>query len=164
RAWRAGGASGFLCRPLARDQWRRSQGIVPYLWFNWFRGDGGRSSSFSFSPELDFKIASRVTAAISPNYSRNRSDVQPLGIDKLTHHLFGHLEQKQLGVTMRVTYPFTANATLQVYAQPFISKGTFSNVRELSATPRAADYASRYQSYSDTAYTNNIGGFNFKQF
>ena len=138
--------------------------IVPYLWFNWFRGDGGRSSSFSFSPELDFKIASRVTAAISPNYSRNRSDVQPLGIDKLTHHLFGHLEQKQLGVTMRVTYPFTANATLQVYAQPFISKGTFSNVRELSATPRAADYASRYQSYSDTAYTNNIGGFNFKQF
>src|SRR6266702_3575428 len=55
--------------------------IVPYLWFNWFRGDGGRSSSFSFSPELDFKIASRVTAAISPNYSRNRSDVQPLGID-----------------------------------------------------------------------------------
>jgi len=138
--------------------------IVPYLWFNWFRGDGGRSSSFSFSPELDFKIASRVTAAISPNYSRNRSDVQPLGIDKLTHHLFGHLEQKQLGVTMRVTYPFTANATLQVYAQPFISKGTFSNVRELSAIPRAADYASRYQSYSDTAYTNNIGGFNFKQF
>src|SRR5437867_6597284 len=37
--------------------------IVPYRWFNWFRGDGGRSRSFNFSPELDFKIASRVTAA-----------------------------------------------------------------------------------------------------
>src|SRR5216117_620868 len=33
--------------------------IVPYLWFNWFRGDGGRSHSFSFSPELDFKFAAR---------------------------------------------------------------------------------------------------------
>jgi len=138
--------------------------IVPYVWFNWFRGDGGRSSSFSFSPELDFKIAARVTAAISPSYSRNRSDVQPLGIDKVTHYLFAHLEQKQLGMTMRVTYPFTANATLQVYAQPFISKGTFSNVRELSANPRAAAYDNRYQAYADTAYTNNIGGFNFKQF
>jgi hypothetical protein len=54
--------------------------------------------------------------------------------------------------------------TLQVYAQPFISKGTYTNVRELSATPRAADYDSRYQAYDDTAVTNNIVGFNFKQF
>src|SRR6266704_2517169 len=53
--------------------------IVPYLWFNWFRGNGGRSRSFSFSPELDFKIASRVTAAISPSYSRSTNDVQPRG-------------------------------------------------------------------------------------
>ena len=51
-----------------------------------------------------------------------------------------------------------------MYAQPFISKGTFSNVRELSASPRAADYDNRYQAYGDTAYTNHIGGFNFKQF
>jgi len=58
-----------------------------------------------------------------------------------------------------VTYPFTANMTLQVYAQPFISKGTFSNTRELSATPRAQDYASRYQ-----PYPISFGGFNFKQF
>ncbi len=137
--------------------------IVPYLWFNWFRGNGGRSRSFSFSPELDFKIASRVTAAISPSYSRSTNDVQPRGprTDTLnvTHYLFAHLEQKQLGLTARFTYPFNANMSLQVYAQPFISKGTFSNVRELSASPRAKDYASRYQ-----PYPISIGGFNFKQF
>ena len=33
--------------------------------------------------------------------------------------------------------------SLQVYAQPFISKGTYSNVQELSLTPRAADFASQ---------------------
>ena len=142
--------------------------IVPYLWFNWFRGDGGRSRNFNFSPEVDFKIAARVTAALSPSYTRRTSDAQPLGsrtdTTNVTHYLFGHLEQKQLGLTMRLTYPFTANMTLQLYAQPFISKGTFTNVRELSATPRAPDYASRYQAYGDTSYTNNVGGFNFKQF
>ena len=113
--------------------------------------------------ELDFKIASRVTAAISPSYSRSTNDVQPRGprTDTLnvTHYLFAHLEQKQLGLTARFTYPFNANMSLQVYAQPFISKGTFSNVRELSASPRAKDYASRYQ-----PYPISIGGFNFKQF
>jgi len=142
--------------------------IVPYLWFNWFRADGGRSRNFSFSPELDFKIAARVTAALSPSYSRRTNDIQSLGsatdTSNVRHYLFGHLEQKQLALTMRVTYPFTASMSLQVYAQPFISKGTFSNVRELSANPRAADYASRYQAYGDTSFTNNIGGFNFKQF
>jgi hypothetical protein len=142
--------------------------IVTYFWLNYFQGDGGRSHSISLSPEVDFKLASRVTASISPSYSRSRNDVQPLGsaTDSLNgvHYLFGHLEQKQLGITARFTYPFTANMSLQVYAQPFISKGTFSNVRELSSTPRAADYASRYQAYGDTAYTSNVGGFNFKQF
>ena len=142
--------------------------IVPYLWFNWFRGDGGRSRNISVSPELDFKIASRVTASISPSFSRGHNDVQPLGpttdTSNVTHYLFGHLEQKQFALTMRFTYPFSANMSLQVYGQPFISKGTFSNVRELSATPRVADYNSRYQPYADTSYTNNVGGFNFKQF
>ncbi len=142
--------------------------IVTYLWFNWFRADGGRSRNFGVSPEVDFKIAQRVTAAVSPSYSRRTTDVQSLGsaTDTLgaTHYLFGHLEQKQLALTFRFTYPFSASMSLQVYAQPFIAKGTFSNVRELSATPRAANYDNRYQAYSDTSYTNNIGGFNFKQF
>jgi len=142
--------------------------IVTYFWVNYWRADGGRSHNISLSPEIDFKLASRITASLSPSYSRSRNDVQPLGprtdSSNVTHYLFGHLEQKQLALTMRFTYPFTSSMSLQVYAQPFISKGTYSNVRELSAKPRAADYVSRYQTYGDTAYTNNIGGFNFKQF
>ncbi len=141
--------------------------IVPYFWVNYWRADGGRSHNISLSPELDFKLASRVTAALAPSYSRSRNDIQPLGArtdtSNVTHYLFGHLDQKQLALTMRFTYPFSASMSLQVYAQPFISKGTFGNVRELSAAPRAADYASRYQAYADTAFTNHIGGFNYKQ-
>lgn len=142
--------------------------IVPYMWINYYQGDGGRSHNISLSPEIDFKLASRVTASVSPSYSRSRNDVQPLGpvtdSADVTHYLFGHLEQKQFAITLRFTYPFSAAMSLQVYAQPFISKGTYSNVRELSSNPRAADYASRYQAYGDTAYTNNVGGFNYKQF
>jgi len=103
-----------------------------------------------------------------PNYTRATNEVQPrdpvTDLGAVTHYLFAHLEQKQLGVTLRFTYPFNASTSLQVYAQPFVSKGTYSNVRELSATPRAADFASRYQTYGDTAVTNHPGGFNYKQF
>src|SRR5213594_1268117 len=135
--------------------------IVPYFWVNYWRGDGGRSHSLNLMPEVDFKLASRVTAAIIPNYTRTSNAVQPLGPHD-TRYVFAHLEQKKLGVTMRFTYPFTASATLQVYAQPFVSKGTYSNVRQLSATPRAADFASRY--VPDPVLADNPGGFNYKQF
>ncbi len=142
--------------------------IVPYVWFNWFRGDGGRSRRSSVSPEIDFKIASRVTAAVSPGYGRTTSDVQPrgqwTGADSATHYVFAHLERKDFYITSRFTYPFSATMSLQIYAQPFISKGTYSNVRELSATPRAKDYATRYAAVTDTSITNHITGFNFKQF
>src|SRR5256886_2435419 len=110
--------------------------IVPYFWVNYWRGDGGRSRSLNLSPELDFKVASRVTASIAPNYTRTSNAVQPLGpvtdttiVPHVTRYVVAHPEQKQPGVTMRFTYPFTASATLQVYAQPFVSKGTYSNVQ-----------------------------------
>ena len=135
--------------------------VVPYFWVNYWRGDGGRSHSINLMPEVDFKLASRVTAAIIPNYTRTSNNVQPLGQHD-TRYVFAHLEQKQLGVTMRFTYPFTASATLQVYAQPFVSKGTYSNVQQLSTTPRAADFASRY--VPDTIVADNPSGFNYKQF
>src|SRR5207245_390310 len=49
--------------------------------------------------------------------------------------------------------------TLQVYAQPFVSKGNYSNARELAA-PRAAAYDDRCKPYTGTLQS----GFNFKQF
>ena len=139
---------------------------MPYFWVNYWRGDGGRSHSLNLMPEVDFKLASRVTAAFIPNYTRKTNDIQPRdpvtdAQGRVIHSVFSHLEQKQLGVTVRVTYPFSANMSLQVYAQPFVSKGTYSNLRELSATPRAADYASRYQPYFDPTLST---GFNYKQF
>src|SRR5213596_1739134 len=53
--------------------------IVPYFWVNYSRSDGGRSKSVNVMPEVDFKLAARVTAAIIPNYTRTSNEVQPLG-------------------------------------------------------------------------------------
>ena len=143
--------------------------IFPVVFGSYFATDGGRTHNTSFSPEIDFRIAARVTGAISPSYRWSTSDAQArgpaTGADSATHYVFSHLDRKNLAVTMRLTYPFNPNMTLQVYAQPFISKGTYSNIRELSATPRAKDYNDRYLALTDTTITNNLGtGFNFKQF
>ncbi|HXD22531.1 MAG TPA: DUF5916 domain-containing protein, partial [Gemmatimonadaceae bacterium] len=102
------------------------------------------------------------------SWSHNITDDQWYGnyTDSLnaTHYTFGHLDQYTTSATIRLNYTFTPNVSLQGYVQPFISKGTYTNVRQLSATPRAAGYDDRFAAYGDTSVTNNPGGFNFKEF
>jgi len=142
--------------------------LVPSFFIQTAYADAGHSHTFHVSPELDWKVASRFNSALSLNYVRNVNDIQWYGNftdpADVTHYTFAHLPQTTVSLTLRLNYTFTPDISLQVYAQPFVSKGTFSNVRELSATPRAASYDDRYQAYGDTAVTNHPGGFNFKEF
>ncbi len=141
--------------------------LVPGFWLNYSRADGGRSERLSLSPELSFKVSSRFNTSLSAGWARNRDDNQYFGTfaDSVgaDHFTFAHLEQRTLSVTWRLNYTFTPEATLQVYASPFITKGTYTAVRELDQ-PRAADYRHRYQAYGDPVVTSNPGGFNFQEF
>lgn len=142
--------------------------VVPFLWVNYFRGDGGRSSRISLSPEVDFRVSTRFRSSLSLNWSHNVRDNQWYGnfTDSVgtSHYTFAHLDQHTVGITARLDFTITPDMSLQAYAQPFVSKGTYSDVRELSATPRAERYDDRYQPYADAAVTADPGGFNYKQF
>ena len=143
---------------------RRS--IVPFMGVNYFRGDDGRSSSWNLSPEIDYKVLGKFSSALSFNWSHNITDAQFYG--RFTdaggqHYTFAHLDQHTTSLTARLNYTFTPDISLQTYLQPFVSKGTYSNVRQLSATPRADEYDDRYAQYNNPAVTSDPGGFNFKQ-
>jgi hypothetical protein len=140
--------------------------VVPFFNVNYFRGSGGRSRSLSFGPELGFKAAGRFSANLSVNWDHSIRDNQWYGnfeADDGIHYTFAHLDQRTTSVTARLNYTFTPDVSLQTYVQPFVSKGTYSNVRELSSTPRADDYDDRYTPYGDPEVTDDPGGFNFKQ-
>jgi Domain of unknown function (DUF5916)/Carbohydrate family 9 binding domain-like len=141
--------------------------VVPSLNMHYFTGDAGRNSSLSVGPEVDFKAAHRFSSAFAVQWSRNVADNQWYGNyndSTGTHYAFAHLNQTTVSATVRVNYTFTPNVSLQGYLQPFVSKGTYTDVRQLSATPRAASYADRYAPYDNPSVTSDPGGFNFKQF
>jgi hypothetical protein len=142
--------------------------LVPYFNANWFRGSDGRSRSWNAGPEIDYKVAGRFSSALSVNHARNVANAQWYGnyTDSVgaTHYTFAHLNQTTNSATVRLNYTFSPNVSVQAYTQPFVSKGTYTNIRQLSATPRADSYDARYAVYGDTSVTNNPGGFNFKEF
>jgi hypothetical protein len=136
--------------------------FVPSVWANYFRGDGGRSESFNGNAQVTLRVASQFSTSLTLSATHNVSNNQWYGnvTDASgTHYTFAYLNQKTAFLTGRVDYTLSTVLTLQVYGQPFISKGAYSNVRQLSATPRAAAYADRYQPFAATP-----GGFNFKEF
>jgi hypothetical protein len=141
---------------------------VPSFSANYWETNAGRSSSVSYGPGIDYKISGRFSSAFSINWAHNIADNQWYGnytdTANATHYTFAHLDQTTTSATVRLNYTFTPNVSLQAYVQPFVSKGRYANVRQLSATPRAADYDARYAVYGDTSVTNNPGGFNFKEF
>ncbi|HEY8176840.1 MAG TPA: DUF5916 domain-containing protein, partial [Gemmatimonadaceae bacterium] len=141
---------------------RRS--IIPYLFGNWSKSDEGRSSYTSISPSVTLKVASRFSADLGVSLDHGINDSQWYGnfgdvASDTTHYTFARLDQRTLSVTTRFNFTATPTLSLQVYAQPFMTGGDYSNWMEL-ADPRAASYASRYQPYNGGA----LDDFNFRQF
>ena len=137
--------------------------ITPFVFFNFFRGDLGRSSSVNINPEIDVRIGSQLSSSVSMNATHRINATQDLNpqTDSLgTHYLFAHLDQKEVSMSFRVDYTVTPTLTVQAYGQPFVSKGHWSDVRELSSDPRAPAYDDRFQPYTGTG----PGDFNQKFF
>jgi hypothetical protein len=142
--------------------------LVPYLSVNLFRGGAGHGRRVNVSPQLEFKLSTRFTTGLSLDWSKSDIGYQWYGnaTDSagVVHYGFARLEQTTQAITARLNYTISPTMTLQVYAQPFIAKGTYSDLRELSDTPRAEEYDDRYQPYYDAAVAADPGGFNYKQF
>jgi uncharacterized protein DUF5916/cellulose/xylan binding protein with CBM9 domain len=136
--------------------------IIPYVFFNLFRGDDGRSTSFNVSPSVDLRVSTQFRASLGLSFSHDINDWQFHGIvtDTLgTHYTFAHLDQKTTSMSFRLDYTASPTLTVQAYASPFVSKGPYSNVREL-VNPRAERYQDRFQPYPATAGFENFKAFN----
>jgi Domain of unknown function (DUF5916)/Carbohydrate family 9 binding domain-like len=136
--------------------------IIPYLFFNLFRGDDGRSTSFNVSPSFDLRVSTQFRASLGLSLSHNINDWQYHGtvVDSTgSHYTFAHLDQKTASVSFRLDYTASPTLTVQAYASPFVSKGPYSNVREL-ANPRADRFVDRFQPYAAVPGQENFKAFN----
>ncbi|HYT84124.1 MAG TPA: DUF5916 domain-containing protein, partial [Gemmatimonadales bacterium] len=136
--------------------------VIPYLSFNLFRGDGGRSTSFNVSPSFDLRVSTQFRASLGLSFSHDINDWQYHGTvtdGTGTHYTFAHLDQKTASVSFRLDYTASPTLTVQAYASPFVSKGPYSNVREL-ANPRADRFVDRFQPYAAVPGHENFKAFN----
>jgi hypothetical protein len=145
---------------LQGDQRRR---FFPDVFAQIVSADEGHTHRTYVNPSLQVRVSSRTTPSLGMSYSKNEENTQFFpNNDPGTHYTFAHLDRTTAGLTFRVDYTASPTLTLQVYANPFVSKGTYSDVREIS-NPRAEKYADRFTPYTGPAAADP-GGFNYKAF
>ncbi len=141
--------------------------LYPDVFAQIVRTDEGLTRRVNVNPTLQVRFSARTTPSLGMSYSRNQDNTQFYGnfVDAAgaTHYTFAHLDQTTIGLTFRVDYTASPTLTLQIYANPFVSKGTYSDVREV-VDARAAKYADRFAPYGDAAVAANPGAFNVKEF
>lgn len=138
--------------------------IVPTMGLQWQRSDGGRSHDLMLMPGFQFRVASRFTGSLIYHVDHNINAAQfdgnygVIGSDT-THYTVARLDQTTNAVTVRASFTATPTLSLQLYAQPFATRGAFTSWLQL-ADPRAAQWTSRYANYDG----GDPGAFDFKQY
>ncbi len=99
------------------------------------------------SPSVTWKPSSRISISGGPTLDYNRQDAQYVThvTDPLAtatsggRYVFAHLDQTTMGASLRVDCSLTSNLSVQVYVQPLVSSGRYSDYREL-ARPGTYDF------------------------
>jgi hypothetical protein len=144
----------------ARDE-RRS--VKPQIAAIYTVGDGGRSILWRVRPYVVVRPSTGVSFELGTRYQRNRDATQWYAnvVDSgVTRFLFARLDQRLLSFTSRLDVTATPTLSLQLYAEPFVSAGSYDRVRAM-ARPREARYDDRFTLY---ALRDPVAGFNEKAF
>ena len=138
------------------------------------------SWSLNLSPNLSWRPSGRAQVSVGTFYSRNLNDRQWVGrvTTDADHYLFGRIDQETVGLTGRLDFAFTPDLSLQLYAQPFVSSGSYEELKRV-VDPTGDTYADRYEVLETDAveggWKTDLDGdgtaefvadpdFNFKQF
>ena len=99
------------------------------------------------APAITFTSGVRVNTSLNrAQWLENIVDAQAV-----EHYAFGRIDQTTVALTERFNYTVSPTLSLQLYAEPFVSGGSYSQFVEL-ANARSQQFGERFTPY---AYTGN---------
>jgi len=139
---------------LSSDERRRVGGGL-----NIYRANDGLGMTYrEFSPEVTWRPSSFLNISGGLSISTNHDPSQ--WVEEVDgHYVFARIDQHTVGLTTRVNYTVSPRLSIQIYAQPFVSAGDYSEFKEL-ADGRSRSYDTRYRPFD---YAGNPD-FNYRSF
>jgi hypothetical protein len=129
----AGYEATFNISSDSRKDWVVSLGAGTY--------DFDQSYDWFTNASLELRLLPNISFILSPQFSRTFEYAQY--VDTYcdvtaaktygSRYVFAELDQKTLSSSIRLNWTFTPNLSLQLYVQPLISAGDYTNYKELKA-------------------------------
>lgn len=108
---------------------------------------GGGGKQFQTEVDLEYKPAPNIDLTIGPSFNRNITQAQWVGsyVDPTaiatygSRYMFAEMDQKTISANIRLNWTFSPELSLQVFAQPLISSGSYRNMKQFSQ-PRTFNF------------------------
>ena len=111
--------------------------------------------------DLTVRPTNALRMTLSPFYSTNDRELQFVTTRAFGgegRYLFGTLDQETAALTIRLDYTVRPNLTVQYYGAPFVSAGTYRDIKRITE-PRAAAYRDRFHTFGPTEITSTDGEY-----
>jgi hypothetical protein len=91
----------------------------------------------SVEPEVRLQASDRLQVSLATSYRRAQTVAQwitnrDVDQDGRIDHVYGRLRRGVVDVTARATYGFSRDTTLEVFLQPFVASGDYTDIRRLA--------------------------------
>jgi len=136
-----GGPSMTTGRGWTGGAWLGSDGRKPAVGrlSAWAFGNEYGSRQWDVSATVAVRPSSAVSFELGPSFMRAHRVAQwvasvedaSLPAELAGHYVFAGFEQQELGLTLRLDWVFSPRLTLQVYAQPLVSRADYAGFKEL---------------------------------
>jgi hypothetical protein len=98
------------------------------------------------NPQLQLQASPRLQLSLATSYRKARNIAQwianrDVNGDGTIDNVYGTLRRNVLDMTARATYGFTRDTTLEVFLQPFVAAGDYTDIRRL-ARAKSFDFES----------------------
>ena len=121
-----------------------------WISLNYNNEDQSDGQSIGVYPGLRVRASDKAELRFTPGVSVNRRAWQYVRTETLAgadRYLFGELDQVTTSLTTRLSYTFSPNLSLQLYAEPFVSAGDYTAFKEVT-NPRGAHFDDRFHRFS----------------
>jgi hypothetical protein len=118
-------------------------------------------SFFKLEARLNYQPINALNISISPEFESRPNKTQyvtQVSYNNSKRYILGTIENQTLSASFRINYTINPNLTIQYYAQPFISRGRYSDFKYV--TNATADRLSdRFYTYISTEIEFNNGSY-----
>ncbi len=114
------------------------------------RSFGGYSKTIGGDVTFSYRPFENVQVSLIPNLMRSQSTlqyIQETEYEGESRYVFGSIDQRILGLSLRLNVNITPDFTIQYWGQPFLATGEYDQLKMIS-DPMADEFTDRYTEYS----------------